>query len=406
VREERRVAVKRVATAFLLMVGACGSNGTTWIGAQVGENLANPTADGGVEAATSCTPVGPGDVCTALPPRALPALEVRGNQLVQNGSPYHLYAIARSDLLWGEGNFDGCNGDNHFHDADLEIMKSWNIDAVRIGLSQARWFGRKCDGATYATRIDHAIAMAHAHGFYVILELHWTDVGGRAPCDGNCGPGLQPMPDAENVQLWKEVAGRYGADPGIVFDLFNEPATADWSCWRDGGCTVSAGTVAGVTYTATGMQQLYDTVRTVAPNRVVIVAGADLAEDLSGVTGGFAIAGTQIVYGAHVYRGLANASSDWLGRFGSIAATYPVMVTELGSFDCSGDQTARLLDYLDAPLPDTTVHIGWGVRSWAQPGDCAYPSIIADWSGTPLGAQGLAVRDHLRSYGAGAGALP
>jgi hypothetical protein len=405
-REEQRAAVKRLLAAFLLVMSACGSNGTTWIGAQVGENLAPPVVDGGGDSPPPCTPVGPGDVCTALPPRVLPALSVQSNQLMQSGRPYHLYAIARSDLLWGEGNFDGCNGDDHFHDADLEAMKSWNINAVRIGISQARWFGRKCDLATYAIRIEHAIAMAHAHGLYVILELHWTDVGGRAPCDGDCGPGLQPMPDAENVQLWREVAARYGTDPGIVFDLFNEPAAGDWSCWRDGGCTVNAGTVAGVTYTATGMQQLYDAVRSVATNRVVIIAGANLAEDLSGVTGGSAITGIQIVYGAHVYRDLGGMPSDWLARFGSVAATYPVMVTELGSLDCSGDATERVLDYLDAPSNDAAVRIGWGVRSWAQPGNCGYPSIIADWSGAPLGAQGTAVRDHLRSYGSAAGALP
>ena len=77
---------------------------------------------------------------------------------------------------------------------------------MRIGLSQARWFGRKCDGATYAARVDHAVEMANAHGLYVILELHWTDVGGMAPCDASCGIGLQPMPDAENIELWRQVA--------------------------------------------------------------------------------------------------------------------------------------------------------------------------------------------------------
>jgi endoglucanase len=398
--------VNRFSWACLLLVGACGSNGTTWIGAQAGENLANPAADSGSEATAVCTPVGPGDVCSALPPRLLPALVVKGNQILQDGRPYRLYAMARSDLLWGELNWDGCNGDDHFHDGDLELMKSWNINAVRIGLSQARWFGRKCDIATYPIRIDHAVTMANAHGLYVILDLHWTDVGGRAPCDAGCATGLQPMPDAENVELWREVAARYGSNPGVVFDIFNEPGTSDWSCWRNGGCMVNAGTVSGVTYAAAGMQQLFDAARNAAPRTVVIVAGANLAEDLSGITDGYAITGEQIIYGAHVYRGLGGTASDWLARFGSLSATYPVMPTELGSFDCSGDQTSGLLAYLDAPLADPAIRIGWGIRSWDQPGNCGYPSIIADWNGTPLGAQGQAVHDHLRSYGAAAGAVP
>jgi hypothetical protein len=214
------------------------------------------------------------------------------------------------------------------------------------------------------------------------------------------------MPDVESVRLWREVAARYGKNSGVIFDIFNEPRPADWSCWKNGGCTVNAATVAGVSYTAAGMQQLFDAVRGAAPSSIVIVAGANVGEDLSGVMGGYAINGSHIVYGAHVYRGLGDATSDWLARFGSLSATYPIMVTELGSFDCSADRTVGLLGYLDAPLPDPAVRIGWGIRSWAQPSDCRYPSIIADWNGTPLDAQGTAVRDHLRSYGLAAGALP
>jgi hypothetical protein len=59
----------------------------------------------------------------------------------------------------------------------------------------------------------------------------------------------------------------------------------------------------------------------------------------------------------------------------------------------------RLLDYLDAPLADPAVRIGWGVRSWNEPGNCSLPSVIADWAGTPLGAQGQTIRNRFISYG-------
>jgi hypothetical protein len=370
----------------LLTVTACASSGTTWIGAET----------------EVCHPAGPGDACTSLPPLRLPALVVQGNQILQRGRPYHLYAIARSALLWGEANHDGCNGDAHFTDADVELIKSWNVNAVRIGLSQARWLGRSCDVTTYAARVDHAVEMANAHGLYAILDLHWNDVGGRAPCDASCLRGIQPMPDADSIEFWRGVAARYGDNPGVVFDVFNEPSPggdAPWSCWRDGGCSVTANEVAGVTYTAVGMQPLFDTVRAAAPSSVVIVTGPDSGEDLSGVAQGYAISGAQLVYGVHMYAGRGYGPADWLARFGSLGADHPVMVTEFGSLDCSGAESTRLLDYLDAPLADPTVRFGWGIRSWNEPGDCGYPSIIADWNGTPLGEQGLAVHDRLRTYG-------
>src|SRR5262249_45362998 len=150
---------------------------------------------------------------------------------------------------------------------------------------------------------------------------------------------------------------------------------------RDGGCTVTATEVSGVTYTAVGMQPLFDAVREVAPSSVVIVTGSDAGEDLSGVAQGYAISGAQLVYGAHMYKGRGYGPTDWLARFGSMGVDHPVMVTELGSLDCSADESTRLLDYLDAPLPDPAVRFGWGIRSWNLPGDCGYPSVIADWSG-------------------------
>jgi len=201
-RRHARVASRRraigIGSLFAIAAIACGPGGTTWIGAEID----GPSGDSGLDTSGTCKLAGPGDACTTLPPRRLPELVVEGNRIVQGGRSYHLYAIARNALLWADHHPVGCNGDDHFHDSDVDFMKSWNINAVRIGLSQARWFGRACDVATYALRIDHAVEMANAHGLYAILELHWNDVGGSAPCDGNCSPGLQPMPDSDSVRFW------------------------------------------------------------------------------------------------------------------------------------------------------------------------------------------------------------
>ncbi len=396
-----RAGVLAVASALL----GCGQGGTTWIGTQL------ESGSGGAGApATDCTPVGPGDACTSLPQRRLPPLSVQGEQLLQSGSAYHLYAISRSDLLWGELNRSGCEGEGHFQDADLDAIAAWNFNTVRLGLSTARWFGRTCAGDDYQARVDHAVAMANAHGLYALLELHWTDVGGLAPCGADCAIGLQPMPDAGAVDFWQQVAARYADNPGVLFDVYNEPGLgnddAAWACWRDGGCEVTAGTDGSVTYSAAGMQQLFDAVRGAAPQSVIVVAGADTATDLSGVARGFALGGSGIVYAAHMYQGRGYGMAEWQARFGSLAASFPLLVTELGSFDCSAGATLPLLAYLDQPLADPALRIGWGVRSWNVPGDCGYPSIIADFSGAPLGELGQAVRDHLQSYGSSAGPVP
>ena len=96
--QRQRVAVNRFFGACLLLVGACGSNGTTSIGAQVDESVVSPAVDAGSEASSVCTPVGPGDACTLCPPRLLPALVVQGNQILQNGRPFHFYGRRQGDL--------------------------------------------------------------------------------------------------------------------------------------------------------------------------------------------------------------------------------------------------------------------------------------------------------------------
>src|SRR5205814_9923011 len=138
-RRHARVASRRraigIGSLFAIAAIACGPGGTTWIGAEID----GPSGDSGLDTSGTCKLAGPGDACTTLPPRRLPELVVEGNRIVQGGRSYHLYAIARNALLWADHHPVGCNGDDHFHDSDVDFMKSWNINAVRIGLSQARW---------------------------------------------------------------------------------------------------------------------------------------------------------------------------------------------------------------------------------------------------------------------------
>jgi endoglucanase len=314
--------------------------------------------------------------------------------------PFHFYGVNRDTLEWGRYNWGGCGGDGHFTDADFDHIKSWNVSAVRLPLSQAGWLGRRCDAAAYASAVDAAVAKANARGIYAILDLHWSDVGGQAPCDSGCSTGQQPMPDADSLVFWRQVAARYAANPGVIFDLYNEPHGVSWGCWRDGGCSVQSSTNdpstgKRVTYTVVGMQQLLDAVRAVAPNNLVLAAGLDWAYDLSGVGAGYALSGSGVAYDTHVYTQWHYTTADWDSHFGYLAATYPVTSTEFGSIDCSANVTGPLLDYFQAPGGSSDRRISWTIWSWNVPGDCTQPSVIADWAGTPLGGQGQLIHDRL-----------
>ncbi|HEX4344282.1 MAG TPA: cellulase family glycosylhydrolase, partial [Solirubrobacteraceae bacterium] len=280
----------------------------------------------------------------------LAPLTVQGNQIVRDGQPFHFHGVNRDSLEWGRASYGGCGGDGHFTDHDFDLIRSWGVTAVRIAVSQAGWLGRRCPAADYARWVDDAIAKANARGMYAIVDLHWTDVQGRAPCDVGCLSGQQPMPDADSLVFWRSVASRYANRPGVIFGLFNEPHDVSWGCWRNGGCSVlpSALTLSLsslLPYKAVGMQQLYDAVRAQGASNLVLVGGLDWAYDVSGATNGFALTGSNIAYDTHVYTMFHSTTADWDAHFGAVAARYPVVSTEFGSADCSTASTARLLSY-------------------------------------------------------------
>ena len=332
----------------------------------------------------------------------LPRLEVVGNRILRDGRIFVPHGVNRDSLEWGRYNWGGCGGDGHFTDQDYRNIKSWNVTVLRVPLSQAGWLGRRCDAASYRQYVDTVIRKASANGMYVILDLHWSDVMGNAPCDSGCTTGQQPMPDSDSIAFWHQVAARYANDSAVLFGLYNEPHGVSWPCWRDGGClTYSSRQTGSHPYTAVGMQQLYDVVRATGAKNLVIVGGLDWAYDLSGVAKGYALSGANIVYDTHVYTRWHYTLSDWKAHFGDLTAEHAIIASEFGSTDCSTSYTSQLIDYFDAPNGHVGNRMGWMIWSWNVPGSCGQPSIIADWHGAPLAGQGQLVHDALKRYAAG-----
>jgi len=127
---------------------------------------------------------------------------------------------------------------------------------------------------------------------------------------------------------------------------------------------------------------MYDTVRNAGFNNLVIMGGLSWAYDLSGVPDN-PPSGFNIVYATHVYA--PEPSSSWSASFGFLTSSYPVIATEFGDFisKCTSGYVTSALDYFDAPDGNTGNRMGWTGWAWNDPGNCGFPSIIADWNGTP-----------------------
>jgi endoglucanase len=309
---------------------------------------------------------------------------VVGNTVFDAGGTPHIFrGVDRPSLEWQATGAE-------LSQRDFLLMAAWRANVVRVALNQDFWLeGALQHNPFYKDTVDAVVRWAEEAGMDVILDLHWSDHGDLSFTT----PGQRPMADANSITFWKEVATKYRGDGRVMFELYNEPHDIDWDTWQNGGPTTAYVTENRVTtaydYDAVGMQALYDAVRSVGADNLVWLGGLGWAYDLSGVPDHL-IKGYNIGYASHPYQSGGRAPSDWDTYIGVTAKIAPVMLTEFGNGDCSRWYYTKALAY----AKDNK--LSWSAWAWYV-GGCGFPSVIADWNGTP-NYVGWLVYDALASY--------
>lgn len=296
-------------------------------------------------------------------------LRTVGNKIVDaNGEVVVLRGVNRS------GAYNTTNPDR-LSRYDFEQIKAWGANSVRITIGQYVYLpGCPAYDPATAGIIDEAVSWATDLGMVAILDLQWS-----APtCDTN---GLNPMPDPRSKVLWETLASRYAQHPLVAFDLFNEPHSVSDQVWAHGG---TARTASGVSYTAIGMKELYDTVRGTGAQNLVFIGGPDYASRWPTTA---PLTGTSnVVYAVHAYNCDSPSSctygtgSSWLlDRFVEPGKTHPIMVTEFGW----PTSDAREATQFNNGVIQFAERQGWGWMpwSWQVNGNCtpgAWWSLIAN----------------------------
>lgn len=265
-------------------------------------------------------------------------------------------------------------------------IDDWKANIIRLPVKDDYWFGRDPQqsdgGAAYRKLVDDAITMANNRGAYVMLDLHRFHA-----------------PNEKNLQFWTDAATHYKNNPGVIFDLFNEPHSTTWDIWRNGGFIEDKNAPAdedaflspeekalnAKEYHSVGMQKLVDAVRATGAKNIVVCGGLDWAYDLSGIANGYALedkTGNGIMYSTHIY----NWKTDWQGKVLLIADKYPIMVGEVGADvkkmeflpkDIQEDPYTWVPDMLGAIQK---YHLNWTGFSFHP---AATPVMITGWDYTP-----------------------
>jgi hypothetical protein len=301
---------------------------------------------------------------------------VQGSHLVRDGAVWLPRGVQIVGLVAPQGSLTGryVAAQAHYGIAELQAAQAMHADVIRFQVSQ---YGLDPEdplySRSYVQQVRGAVEDARSLGLTAIVSLQAEAPAGRRR--------VRPEPDAGAERAWQQLVPMFTGDPGVVFELFNEPSllasATNWQLWESGGLVTLSG---GGTCEAVGMQTLIDDIRSDGAGNVIIVPGLAGQGTLAGMptlTDPGSPSSPQLAYGIH-YPSLSSGSTVWDRKFGDAAASVPVLVTEwyANSFHlCTSTQPQRsawLLAYL------ASKQIGVVGYAFDVPG-----TIVSDWSYAP-----------------------
>jgi aryl-phospho-beta-D-glucosidase BglC (GH1 family) len=324
-----------------------------------------------------------------------PEIHVRSNQLVDGaGKPVRLFGVNRSGTEYqcvvaggtGAGIFNGPSDEQ-----SIAAMSSWHVNAVRVSLNEDCWLGINGVNPAYSdiryrNAIVDYVGRLNDAGMIAIVDLHWNAPGTLL------SDRQQVMADADHAPaFWTSVASSFAGNPGVMFDLYNEPRDVSWSCWQL-GCETADG------WRTVGMQSLIDAVRRTGATQPIIATGLNHGNDLSGwLSHPLHDPLRQLVAGAHVYDtesdGYCHTVACWNRTLVPVAKKVPIVTGELGEHDRGSSFITTYMKWSDHQWRR---HRGVSIMAWswdAGQGEGG-PSVIASYDGKPT-TYGLGYRTYL-----------
>ena len=331
-------------------------------------------------------------------------LHVVGNQIQDGGgNVVVLHGANRSGTEYkcvqSSSIFDGPSDET-----SVAAIASWHFNAVRVPLNESCWLGinsAMVGAAAYTSAITTYVALLHKYGLIPIVELHWVAPGTELAVR------QQPMPDADHgVDFWTSVANTFAADSGVIFELYNEPypdnnkdSVAGWTCWRD-GCTANENVGSGgtpATYQTVGMQALVTAIRAAPATNVILLGGLEYSNALTQWLAYAPVDPTGNLGAAwHIYANNACvADTCWDMAPETVAATVPLVATEIGESDCMGDFITQVMTWLDGQ------NVGYLAWSWNAFGTCVPATKTSGgnpWSLTSNYGTGVPNSDYANTF--------
>jgi endoglucanase len=318
------------------------------------------------------------------------ALHVSGNEvLTKQGQPFTFYGIAVYGGLMTQGTEAEHKLAMATSNAQIKAAKYWYANTIRIQVAERDLFkhAQPADGVNrdFLADLCRQVQLIRRQGMEAVIndQTERSDQG-------------ESNPTSRTTAFWKVVAPMFKNQPGVIFDLFNEPrllAPAEgplpthltdwiWRVWRSGGTT------GGVKYI--GMQGLIDSVRQLGANNIIWVEGPYVDNSL-GNERYYPVTGKNLVWSIHHPHLSTHGASYWNRYFGYITATYPMVDGEWGQYaaanrpECQADAYTMVPQYLSYLHAHNIGVLGWSLQPGAMVADPdgivpTYDSVSTDTS--------------------------
>lgn len=253
------------------------------------------------------------------------------------------------------------------------------VPAVRIPMTASTWLGVETKASKnnldkypnfnvqYQDLVADFVKEYSTHGIVTILDLHWTD-------DDTDNAAMAGKGKTDCVKFWDSVASKFGDNPMVFYELYNEPHRVSQEQWAHGDASTS------------GMLEMLAAVRKHTQSPVIIAGFDGFAYDADSLISLDATLVKQneknVIWNFHPYMGPDQAGDDrkcpagFESRIQQMinGTEKPIIITEFGqgcqptegaAESCPGVYDGKAMGYDESILTICQKHaVSWLPWAW------------------------------------------
>lgn len=288
-------------------------------------------------------------------------LQVKGNRIV--GKDEKPVSLAGNSFFWSQWM-------PQFYNPHVVtwLKNDWKAGVVRVAVGIAQdGYLQHPDEET--KRVSAVIDAAIKEGLYVLIDWH----------DHNAH-----KQEAQATAFFEGMARKYGNEPNVVYELWNEPTQVSW---KDDVKPYS--------------ERVIKAIRAIDPDNLILVGSPHWSQDVHEAAAD-PIKDKNVAYTLHFYAG---THKKWLRDRADEALSKGValFVSEWGTCDASGNggfDPASTKEWMEWIKKNQISHCNWSVADKAESASIVKPgsSATGGWPASALTESGALVREIVRNW--------